>query len=207
MAELIKKLQEIYKNGANPTAVINDLINITHMLTKVLLIPAFANDEKLSETEKLFLKETSAKTNIALLSKIWQMLIKGLGELQTAPVPIDALEMVLIRIAYSANLPTPAELLESVKKKSSLKQPDTAAVPIPALQMPAAPSVSVAAGGQSRFDKVTDFIRYLEDNKQARLVYIMKNDIEVTEFGGGVMKFKASERVSSDFLTTINKFL
>lgn len=207
MAELIKKLQEIYKNGANPTAVINDLINITHMLTKVLLIPAFANDEKLSETEKQFLKETSAKTNIALLSKIWQMLIKGLGELQTAPVPIDALEMVLIRIAYSANLPTPAELLESVKKKSSLKQPDTAAVPTPVRQMQTVPFVSAAAGGQSCFDKVTDFIRYLEDNKQARLVYIMKNDIEVTEFGGGVMKFKASEHVSSDFLTTINKFL
>lgn len=204
MAELIKKLQEIYKNGANPTAVINDLINITHMLTKVLLIPAFANDEKLSETEKLFLKETSAKTNIALLSKIWQMLIKGLGELQTAPVPIDALEMVLIRIAYSASLPTPAELLESVKKKSGLKQPDTAAVPTPVRQMQTVPSVSATTGG---FDKVTDFIRYLEDNKQARLVYIMKNDIEVTEFGGGVMKFKASERVSSDFLTTINKFL
>lgn len=207
MAELIKKLQEIYKNGANPTAVINDLINITHMLTKVLLIPAFANDEKLSETEKLFLKETSAKTNIALLSKIWQMLIKGLGELQTAPVPIDALEMVLIRIAYSASLPTPAELLESVKKKSSLKQPDTAAVPTPVRQMQTVPSVSAAAGGQSCFDKVTDFIRYLEENKQARLVYIMKNDIEVTEFGSGVMKFKASEHVSSDFLTTINKFL
>lgn len=207
MAELIKKLQEIYKNGANPTAVINDLINITHMLTKVLLIPAFANDEKLSETEKLFLKETSAKTNIALLSKIWQMLIKGLGELQTAPVPIDALEMVLIRIAYSANLPTPAELLESVKKKSSLGQSYTPAVPTPVRQIQTVPSVSAVAGGQSRFDKVTDFIRYLEDNKQARLVYIMKNDIEVTEFGGGVMKFKASERVSSDFLTTINKFL
>lgn len=207
MAELIKKLQEIYKNGANPTAVINDLINITHMLTKVLLIPAFANDEKLSETEKLFLKETSAKTNIALLSKIWQMLIKGLGELQTAPVPIDALEMVLIRIAYSANLPTPAELLESVKKKSSLGQSYTPAVPTPVRQMQTVPSVSAAAGGQSRFDKVTDFIRYLEENKQARLVYIMKNDIEVTEFGGGVMKFKASEHVSSDFLTTINKFL
>lgn len=204
MAELIKKLQEIYKNGANPTTIINDLINITHMLTKVLLIPAFANDEKLSETEKLFLKETSAKTNIALLSKIWQMLIKGLGELQTAPVPIDALEMVLIRIAYSASLPTPAELLESVKKKSDLKQPDTAAVPTPVRQIQTVPSVSATTGG---FDKVTDFIRYLEDNKQARLVYIMKNDIEVTEFGGGVMKFKASERVSSDFLTTINKFL
>nr|QJR98189.1 DNA polymerase III subunit gamma/tau [uncultured Alphaproteobacteria bacterium] len=210
MAELVKKLQEVYKNGANPTAIINDLINITHLLTKVLLIPAFINDEKLSETEKTFLKETSAKTNIALLSKIWQMLIKGLSELQTAPVPIDALEMILIRIAYSANLPTPAELLESVKKKSSLGQLSgfnsqrAVAVPVSVTSFKAeAPTTNE----QTRFDKVADFINYLEENKQARLVYTMKNDIEVVEFGNGVMKFKASERISSDFLTTINKFL
>lgn len=206
MPELVKKLQEVYKNGANPTAVLNDLINITHLLTKVLLIPAFANNENLSETEKSFLKETSAKTNIALLSKIWQMLIKGLNELQTAPVPIDALEMILIRIAYSANLPTPAELLESIKKKSSLKQQNfTVTTAVNSLaaknEKPSLPQV------KSRFDKVTDFIAYLEKNKQARLVYMMKNDIEVVEFGNGVMKFKATERISSDFMTSINKFL
>lgn len=206
MPELVKKLQEVYKNGANPTAVLNDLINITHLLTKVLLIPAFANNENLSETEKSFLKETSAKTNIALLSKIWQMLIKGLNELQTAPVPIDALEMILIRIAYSANLPTPAELLESIKKKSNLKQQNftvTTAVNSLAAKNEK-PSLSQV---KSRFDKVTDFIAYLEKNKQARLVYMMKNDIEVVEFGNGVMKFKATERISSDFMTSINKFL
>ncbi len=206
MPELVKKLQEVYKNGANPTAVLNDLINITHLLTKVLLIPAFANNENLSETEKSFLKETSAKTNIALLSKIWQMLIKGLNELQTAPVPIDALEMILIRIAYSANLPTPAELLESIKKKSSLKQQNfTVTTAVNSLaaknEKPSLPQV------KSRFDKVTDFIAYLEKNKQARFVYMMKNDIEVVEFGNGVMKFKATERISSDFMTSINKFL
>lgn len=206
MPELVKKLQEVYKNGANPTAVLNDLINITHLLTKVLLIPAFANNENLSETEKSFLKETSAKTNIALLSKIWQMLIKGLNELQTAPVPIDALEMILIRIAYSANLPTPAELLESIKKKSNLKQQNfTVTTAVNSLaaknEKPSLPQV------KSRFDKVTDFIAYLEKNKQARLVYMMKNDIEVVEFGNGVMKFKATERISSDFMTSINKFL
>lgn len=206
MPELVKKLQEVYKNGANPTAVLNDLINITHLLTKVLLIPAFANNENLSETEKSFLKETSAKTNIALLSKIWQMLIKGLNELQTAPVPIDALEMILIRIAYSANLPTPAELLESIKKKSNLKQQNfTVTTAVNSLaaknEKPSLPQV------KSRFDKVTDFIAYLEKNKQARLVYMMKNDIEVVEFSNGVMKFKATERISSDFMTSINKFL
>lgn len=206
MPELVKKLQEVYKNGANPTAVLNDLINITHLLTKVLLIPAFANNENLSETEKSFLKETSAKTNIALLSKIWQMLIKGLNELQTAPVPIDALEMILIRIAYSANLPTPAELLESIKKKSSLKQQNFT-VTTAVNSLAAKNEKTSLPQAKSRFDKVTDFIAYLEENKQARLVYMMKNDVEVVEFGNGVMKFKATERISSDFMTSINKFL
>ena len=116
MAALLGKLQEMYKNGANPSAMIGDLINLTHALTKVLLLPGFINDPSLSENDRNFLKETSAKLSIATLSKIWQMLIKGMNELQTAPVPIDALEMILIRIAYSANLPSPAELLESVKK-------------------------------------------------------------------------------------------
>ena len=46
----------------------------------------------------------------------------------------------------------------------------------------------------------------LEKEKQPRLVYIMKNDIEITEFGNGVMKFKASERINSDFMISINKF-
>ena len=61
---------------------------------------------------------------------MWQMMIKGLGELQVAPVQIDALEMILIRIAYSASLPTPYELLNDVKKNSnlSLSRPAAAAM-------------------------------------------------------------------------------
>lgn len=201
MAELVKKLQEVYKSGANPTAIINDLINITHSLTKVLLLPAFVNDERFSEAEKTFFKAMSEKTNISLLSRIWQMLIKGLSEIQTAPVPIDALEMILIRIAFSANLPTPAELLENIKKKSSIKNGFAVEV-----KQNISTHVKSEISEKSRFDKVTDFISYLEKEKQPRLVYIMKNDIEITEFGNGVMKFKASERINSDFMININKF-
>lgn len=204
MTGLIQKLQEVYKNGANPTAILNDLINITHMLTKVLLIPAILKDEKLSENECEFLRTTSAKTNIALLSKMWQMLIKGLSEVQNAPVPIDALEMILIRVAYSANLPTPAELLESVKKKSSLSVAPSFSAPQP---KPVLQVVHTSSTPTTSFDKITDFIRYLEDNKQPRLVYTLKNDIEIVEFTDGIMKFKATERVSADTVLLIGKFL
>ena len=204
MNGLIQKLQEVYKNGANPTTILGDLINITHMLTKVLLIPALLKDDKLSEAEREFLKTTSSKTNVAVLSKIWQMLIKGLSETQNAPVPIDALEMVLIRIAYSASLPTPAELLESVKKKSKIedvfKQTPRSQ---PALSTP----IVALPTATTTFNKITDLVRYLEDNKQPRLAYILKNDIEVVEFADGIMKFKATDHVSSENVLSINKFL
>ena len=116
--ETIIKLQEQYKNGANPTTLLQDLINITHLLAKTKLVPSFVNDPSLSEAEKELCQRLGAKVSIAVLSKMWQMMIKGLGELQVAPVQIDALEMILIRIAYSASLPTPYELLNDVKKKT-----------------------------------------------------------------------------------------
>lgn len=115
--ETIIKLQEQYKNGANPTTLLQDLINITHLLAKTKLVLSFVNDPSLSEAEKELCQRLGAKVSIAVLSKMWQMMIKGLGELQVAPVQIDALEMILIRIAYSASLPTPYELLNDVKKK------------------------------------------------------------------------------------------
>lgn len=206
MNELIVKLQEVYKNGANPTAIISDLINITHQLTKVLLLPAFIKDEKLSETDRKYLQEFAAKTNVALLARMWQMLIKGLGEIQYAPVPIDALEMVLVRIAYSAHLPTPAELLESVKKKSELGGGKESNFENPKTDVVAARTVSYAKETK-KFDKINDFVAYLEENRQARVAHVLKNDIEVVEFENGVMKFKADDRIAQDFMVALGNLL
>ncbi len=218
MQALLGKLQEMYRNGANPAAVIGDLINLTHALTKTLLLPGFVNDASLSENDRNFLKETSGKLSIATLSKIWQMLIKGMNEMQTAPVPIDALEMILIRIAYSANLPSPAELLESVKKKSesgtlrpanfSAGNPSaaaqTAAAPVPA---PAAVSTPAQTVVNAPFSDINGLIKHLENQKQPRLAYALRHDIEVVEFSPGQIKFKAADRVGNDTLAALNKIL
>lgn len=218
MQALLGKLQEMYRNGANPAAVIGDLINLTHALTKTLLLPGFVNDASLSENDRNFLKETSGKLSIATLSKIWQMLIKGMNEMQTAPVPIDALEMILIRIAYSANLPSPAELLESVKKKSesgtlrpanfSAGNPSaaaqTAAAPVSA---PAAFSTPAQTVINAPFSDINGLIKHLENQKQPRLAYALRHDIEVVEFSPGQIKFKAADRVGNDTLAALNKIL
>lgn len=214
MSALLNKVQAMYKNGASPNALMHDLIDLTHNLTKVLLIPAFANDNSLSESEKNFLKETSAKVNIAVLAKIWQMLIKGLGEIQTAPVPIDALEMILVRIAYSANLPSPAEVLDSIKKKSSL----TSAAVNSVSQLSERPQFESASrqtplqpgqngGNKADFKDIGELIAYLEQAKEARLVYSLKHDIEICDFAPGTIKLKANERLSPDITASLNKIL
>lgn len=116
LAAVLEILQQLYKDGATPMLVIQDLVDITHLLAKIKIIPDFINDASVSESDREMCKKLNTAP-IAILSKIWQMLIKGISELQYANVQIDALEMILMRIAYSANLPTPADLLKELKKK------------------------------------------------------------------------------------------
>lgn len=212
--ETIIKLQEQYKNGANPTTLLQDLINITHLLAKTKLVPSFVNDPSLSEAEKELCQKLGAKVSIAVLSKMWQMMIKGLGELQVAPVQIDALEMILIRIAYSASLPTPYELLNDVKKNSnlSLSRPAAAATSAPAPVFRAAPAAEPDSELSDTpkfqaFDRLTDLVNYLEQKKMPLAEYALKNDVSVSEFSNGFIKMTVSEKIHPDFILNLHKIL
>lgn len=204
VASVISKLEEQYKNGANPTTLLQDLINITHMLAKARIIPNSVNDISITEMEKNFCNKHSAGVSIAILSKIWQMLIKGLNEMQIAPVQIDALEMILIRIAYSASLPTPYELLNDVKKNSSL---DIPVVSKPIKEEIKPQVVPLASTTGVAFNNLNELIAYLETNKKMLVVYALKNDVSVTEFSNGSMKMTASDKVHPDFIMNLHKVL
>ena len=94
MEEVIANLDKQHQDGVNSLTLLQDLINITHLLAKVKIVPEALNDSSLSETEKDFCSRLAPVVPIAVLSKIWQMMIKGLSELTIAPVQFDALEMI-----------------------------------------------------------------------------------------------------------------
>lgn len=218
--KVIAGLQEQYKNGANPTTLLQDLINITHMMAKARIIPNSVNDMSVTENERELCRKLSATVSIAVLSKIWQMLIKGLGELQVAPVQIDALEMILIRIAYSAGLPTPYELLNDVKKNSSLISARPQAVPDVSARKPAAGPAEVPlsvsspvsqTSGQtpvsSVFPDVEALLSYLEANRKMLVEYALKNDVCIHEFADGAIKMTVSDKIHPDFIMNLHKIL
>lgn len=211
--KVLENLQEQYKNGANPTSLLQDLINITHMTAKAKIIPDFLKDSSISESEKAFCAKISGNVSIAILSKIWQMMIKGISELAIAPVQIDALEMILIRIAFSASLPTPFEILNDVKKNSNLSAlPQVQTSPKPSgLQVPAAAVSDEDSISEKKtlisFETVEEMAAYFEAHRKMLLAYSLKNDVAVEEFADGLIKMTVSDKVSTDFIMSLHKEL
>jgi DNA polymerase III subunit gamma/tau len=114
IASALARLREQYDCGADPAVVLADLAEFTHFVTRVKVVPSVADDVSLAEAERTRGRAFAASLSMRVLSRTWQMLFKGLAEVKEAPKPIAAAEMVLVRIAYAADLPSPDEVLRSL---------------------------------------------------------------------------------------------
>ena len=123
IAAALAELRAQYDVGADPVVVLSDLADLTHWLTRLKLVQGAADDMAMPETERVRGQEVAGKLPIRALSRVWQMLLKGLVEVQGASRPIAAAEMVLVRIAYVADGPSPEELLEQLKGGGALSRP------------------------------------------------------------------------------------
>jgi DNA polymerase-3 subunit gamma/tau len=122
IAAALKELREQYEIGADPAVVLTDLADFTHFVTRVKVVPAVAEDISLSEVERTRGRAFATQLSMRVLSRTWQMLLKGLADLKDAARPLSAAEMVLVRIAYAADLPTPDEVMRSLGKEQGSGQ-------------------------------------------------------------------------------------
>jgi DNA polymerase-3 subunit gamma/tau len=116
MAKALAELRDQYDSGADPAVVLSDLAEFTHFVTRVKVLPAVADDVSLAEAERMRGRAFAASLSMRVLSRTWQMLFKGLQEVQEAGKPLAAAEMVLVRIAYAADLPTPDEVIREIRE-------------------------------------------------------------------------------------------
>ncbi|ASW05062.1 MULTISPECIES: DNA polymerase III subunit gamma/tau [unclassified Rhizobium] len=98
-----------YEAGANPVVVLTDLADFTHLVTRLKYVPDAADDPSLSEVERTKAAEFAQGVAVTALSRIWQMLLKGIAETENASRTAGAAEMVLIRLAHAAHLPAPED--------------------------------------------------------------------------------------------------
>ncbi|OYQ34178.1 DNA polymerase III subunit gamma/tau [Niveispirillum lacus] len=120
-ADALDILTDLHRCGADPIVITQDLLDFTHFLTRARVIPGTADDVSIQEDERTRGVALAQKLGMAALSRAWQILLKGLGEIQHAPVPMQALEMVLIRLSYASDLPSPADLIRKINEAGGVE--------------------------------------------------------------------------------------
>jgi len=114
IAEALNDLRELYDRGADPLAVMQDLLETTHFLTRVKVAPGAEGFFDGGSAEAKRAADMAAKLSVPSLTRAWQMLLKGLFEVRDATRPIAAAEMALIRLSYAADLPPTEKLVRDV---------------------------------------------------------------------------------------------
>jgi len=128
IAEALQQLGSMYQSGADPTLILQDLAELTHWLTRLKAIPEVADVAPRTDHDLSRGRLVASKLQMAILTRTWQMLLKGLAEMRAAYSAIQVAEMVLIRIAYMADLPSPAEAVAALDKGTLIETTERAAV-------------------------------------------------------------------------------
>ncbi|OPB29023.1 DNA polymerase III subunit gamma/tau [Bartonella sp. WD12.1] len=115
----LSELRNQYDAGADPFMILTELSDFNHLVTRLRLTPEIAGDLFLTEEERLRGLDFSQKLSIPVLSRNWQILLKGLQEVNKAARPIQAAEMVLIRLTHTADLPTLDEALKKLTQEKT----------------------------------------------------------------------------------------
>ena len=208
IASALAELRDQHNTGADPAVVLSDLAEFTHFVTRVKVVPTVAEDVSLSETERTRGRSFAAGLSMRVLSRTWQMLLKGIAEVRDAGKPIAAAEMVLVRIAYAADLPTPDELIRSLDGNDARPQGNTAGtaglaasapaprpqafrseVPGGALRSSAAPATAPLAQSQgtaaiaiSRFE---DLIALASEKRDLQMKTALERDVRLVRCEDG----------------------
>lgn len=132
VAGALTEFRAQYDVGADPSVVLTDLADFDHLVTRLRFTPDVAEDVSLSEDERVRGREFAQTLSIRALSRTWQMLLKGIAEVDTATRPVQAAEMLLIRLAHAADLPTLDEAIRGLDNGSvSAPRPQPSATPRP----------------------------------------------------------------------------
>lgn len=108
-----------YVMGADPTVILADMAELTHWLTRLKFVPAAQEDIAFSAQLRSRGVEVAEKLSTRILSRVWQVLLAGTDEAARAANARAAAEMVLIRLAHLADMPSPEELIKQYDRAPS----------------------------------------------------------------------------------------
>jgi DNA polymerase-3 subunit gamma/tau len=194
-------LGALYDSGADPLAVMQDLLEITHFLTRLKVAPQAQGFFDGASGEARRAAALAAKLSVPSLTRAWQMLLKGLFEVRDATRPISACEMALIRLSYAADLPPTDKLVKDVldgNAPSPRAPASGGAAPGrgPLASASAAPKIAPAPAPDSApvMKGLEDIALLAQRNGAPVLKVHIENDMHLVRLEAGRLEFRPGPR-------------
>jgi DNA polymerase III subunit gamma/tau len=208
VAAALASLKALYDAGADPARVLGELAEFVHFVTRLKLAPETAQDPAITEEERRRGAAFAEKLSIPVLSRAWQLLLKGLQDVRDSQRPLAAADMVLVRLAHAADLPTPDEALRRLTQQASVApaaQPMRASTPAgvtsgaraglsAAATKPA--EAQTAADPRPRLARFEDIVALAASQRDIQLKIALERDVRLVRFEEGSIEFALSPGAS-----------
>jgi len=214
VAEALGDVQALYDAGADPLAVMQDLLETTHFLTRVKVAPAAQGFFDGGSGEAKRAAELAAKLSVPSLTRAWQILLKGLFEVRDATRPISACEMALIRLSYAAELPPTDKLVKDLLDGGAVPAPrgGASAPSAPGGRAPVASGSAMRAPSPMPEGAPTATLRTLEDvvalcEPRSELRVNLEHNVHLVRLEPGLIEIRPTPRaprtLASDLQTKL----
>ena len=214
----LAELAAQYAEGADPAAVLRDLAEVAHWVSVVKLAPEAADDPTVGPDERARGLDFAARAPMRVLARMWQMLLKALEEIATAPNAMMAAEMAIIRLTHVADLPTPEDLVRRLADTAPAPapQPPGGGAPRPArggalaqaVAAPAeAPAVAAEPGALARFERFEDVLALVRARRDVSLLIEIEQGVRLVRYGPGRIEFEPADGAAPDLAARIGQRL
>jgi DNA polymerase-3 subunit gamma/tau len=196
-----------HARGADLGVLLGDLLGLAHLLTRLKSVPSLAAGGALPEMERVRGLALAEKLSIPWLGRLWQMLLKGVAEVETAPDRKAAAEMILIRLCHVADMPPPADLIKILQAQPS-SNANSPALPSPggggarAVANGAPVHAEAAPAGPAPAPKKIDFsdVVALASSKRDVMLYAhLRQSAHLVRFAPPVIELRLEPDAPRDF--------
>ena len=210
-------LDQLNRDGAEPGQVVTDLADAVHAVTVVKAAGAASADPAASESERARIEDLAKRLSMPVLARAWQMLLKGHDEVRNSPRPLAAADMVLVRLAYAADLPPPDELARRLKGEGA--DGNGAARPAPPSRAPEParaqardarppetenPAPPEAYPAPQSFE---DVVALVDDKRDLKLKNALLEQVRLVHFKPGHLELNPLPTASPDLLQELMRKL
>lgn len=220
MSSVVAALGEMHDSGADPAVILQDLLELTHWVTRLKVAPDAAAQS--ADSERKHGLAMAERLTMGALTRAWTLLLKGLKETLEAPSPLRAAEMALIRLCYTAELPTPGDALKQLQNGSMPAGTGAPAAPAPrgaggggggggaaAARLATQPAQAVGQPAQAAPapKNFTEVVALFETRREARLVHHLMHHVHEVRCEPGLIEFRPLPKAPPDLAARLSGLL